>query len=151
MEEWCVWGHLEERIWSLLEENFGQKKSQISDKLCQWRDFKDNMVLLKIKFLSWSSHTMYPGKCGKVNKLYSWIFLWHWVRMPWWFRWPARIFCAWNFPGKKYWSGLPFPSPGDLPNPGIKPTSLVSSALAGIFFTTAPLEKPILTCCCCCC
>ena len=73
MEEWCVWGHLDERIWSLLVENFGQKKSQISVKLCQWRDFEDNMVLFKIKFLSWSSCTMYPGKCGKVNKLYSWI------------------------------------------------------------------------------
>ena len=26
-----------------------------------------------------------------------------------------------GFPGQEYWSGLPFPSPGDLPNPGIKP------------------------------
>ena len=34
------------------------------------------------------------------------------------------------------WSGLPFPPPGDLPNPGIEPTSLVSPALAGGFFTT---------------
>ena len=33
---------------------------------------------------------------------------------------PARLLCPWNFPGKEYWSGLPFPSPGDLPNPGIK-------------------------------
>ena len=31
-----------------------------------------------------------------------------------------------GFPRQKYWSGLPFPSPGDLPDPGIKP---VSSAL----------------------
>ena len=31
----------------------------------------------------------------------------------------------------KYWSGFPFPSPEDLPNPGIKPTSLASPALAG--------------------
>ena len=34
-----------------------------------------------------------------------------------------------------YWDGLPFPSPGDLPNPGNKPTS---PALAGGFFTTEP-------------
>ena len=33
---------------------------------------------------------------------------------------PARFLCPWDFPGKN-WSGLPFPSPGDLPNPGIKP------------------------------
>ena len=30
---------------------------------------------------------------------------------------------------QQYWSGLPFPSPGDLPNPGIKPTSLTSPAM----------------------
>ena len=42
---------------------------------------------------------------------------------------------------QEYWSRLPFPSPGDLPNPGIKPTSL-ASALTGVFFTTAPPEKP---------
>ena len=38
---------------------------------------------------------------------------------------------------QEYWSRLPFPSPGDLPNPGIKPTSLTSPALAGRFFTTS--------------
>ena len=43
---------------------------------------------------------------------------------------------------QEYWSRLPFPSPGDLPNPGIKPTSLASPALTGVFFTTAPPEKP---------
>ena len=36
---------------------------------------------------------------------------------------------------QEYWSGLPFPSPGDLPDPGIEPTSLASPALAGEFFT----------------
>ena len=36
-----------------------------------------------------------------------------------------------------YWSGLPFPPLKNLPNPGIKPTSLVSPALAGGFFTTS--------------
>ena len=36
---------------------------------------------------------------------------------------------------QEHWSGLPFPSPGDLTNPGIKPMSLVSAALAGEFFT----------------
>ena len=35
---------------------------------------------------------------------------------------------------QEYWSGLPFPSPGDLPDPGIEPPSLVSPALAGEFF-----------------
>ena len=36
---------------------------------------------------------------------------------------PARLLCPWGFSRKEYWSGLPFPSPGDLPNPGIKPRS----------------------------
>ena len=47
-----------------------------------------------------------------------------------------------RFPRSEYWSGLPFPSPGDLPNPGIKTTSPASPALAGGFFTTEPPEKP---------
>ena len=38
---------------------------------------------------------------------------------------------------QEYWSGLPFPSPGDLPNPGIEPMSLMSPASAGRFFTTS--------------
>ena len=41
-----------------------------------------------------------------------------------------------GFSRQEYWSGLPFPSPGDLPDPGIEPPSLISSALAGSFFTT---------------
>ena len=39
---------------------------------------------------------------------------------------------------QEYWNGLPFPSPGDLPNPGIEPTS---PTLAGRFFTTEPPGK----------
>ena len=47
-----------------------------------------------------------------------------------------------SFPRQEYWSGLPFPTPGDLPNPGIEPTSLTSPALAGRFFSTVPDGKP---------
>ena len=39
---------------------------------------------------------------------------------------------------QEYWSGLPCPPPGDLPNPGIQPMSLTSPALAGRFFTANP-------------
>ena len=42
-----------------------------------------------------------------------------------------------GFPRQEYWSGLPFPSPGDLPDPGIEPAP---PAFAGRFFTTAPWE-----------
>ena len=41
-----------------------------------------------------------------------------------------------GFSRQEYWSGLPCPLPGDLLNPGIKPTSLMSPVLAGGFFTT---------------
>ena len=46
-----------------------------------------------------------------------------------------------GFPKQEYWSGLPFPSPEDFPDPGIKLMSLVSLVLAGGFFTTEPPEK----------
>ena len=41
-----------------------------------------------------------------------------------------------DFSRQGYWHGLPFPSPGDLPDPGIEPMALASPALAGRFFTT---------------
>ena len=44
---------------------------------------------------------------------------------------------AMGFSRQEYWSELPFPSLGDIPKPGIKPTSLMSPALAGKFFTTS--------------
>ena len=42
-----------------------------------------------------------------------------------------------EFAGQEYWSGVPFPSPGDLPSQGNEPASLASAALAGGFFTSA--------------
>ena len=46
------------------------------------------------------------------------------------------------FSTQEYWSGLLCPPPGDLPDPGIKPTFLMSPALAGGFFTTETPGKP---------
>ena len=43
-----------------------------------------------------------------------------------------------GFSRSECWSGLPFPPPGDLPDPGLEPASPVSLALAGRFFTTIP-------------
>ena len=47
------------------------------------------------------------------------------------------------FSRQEYWSGLPFPSPGDLPNPGMELTFLEFPALAGGFFTTKPSGRPL--------
>ena len=44
---------------------------------------------------------------------------------------PTRLLCLWEFSRQEYWSGLPCPSPGDLPTPGIEPRSPVLQA----FFT----------------
>ena len=48
-----------------------------------------------------------------------------------------------GFPRQEYWSVLPFPIPGDLPDPGVEPASPVSPALASGFFTTPPPGMPI--------
>ena len=44
----------------------------------------------------------------------------------------------------KYWSGLPCPPAGDLPDPGIEPVSLTSAALAGRVFTTSATWETLL-------
>ena len=47
-----------------------------------------------------------------------------------------------EFSKQEYWNGLPFPTPGHLPNLGIKPVSPAPPSWAGVFFITAPLGKP---------
>ena len=49
-----------------------------------------------------------------------------------------------GFPRQEYWDRLPFLPPGDLLDPVIEPVSPVSLALAGRFFTTETLGKPII-------
>ena len=46
-----------------------------------------------------------------------------------------------GLPRQEYWSRLPFPTPGNLPDPGIEPALLVSPLLAGGFFTTVSPGK----------
>ena len=48
-----------------------------------------------------------------------------------------------GFSRQEYWSGLPFPPPGDFPNPEMEPASFVSPALAGGFFTTMLCGRPM--------
>ena len=59
----------------------------------------------------------------------------------WFFATLCTVSCQapllWGFSRQKYWSGLPYPPPGNLSNLGIKPGSLTSFALAGMFFTTS--------------
>ena len=58
---------------------------------------------------------------------------------PWTVAHQAPLFMG--FSRQEYWSGLSFPSPWDLPNPGIKSHTLGSATLVGRFFTIEPPEK----------
>ena len=55
---------------------------------------------------------------------------------------PSRLLCPWGFSSKNTRVGCHFLLQGNLPDPGIEPMSLVSPALVGGFFTTAPPGKP---------
>ena len=60
-----------------------------------------------------------------------------WLHMTLWTV-PCQTPLSMGFPRQEYWSGLPFPSPGDLPDPGIEP---LSPALAGGFITTSATRE----------
>ena len=60
------------------------------------------------------------------------------LRPPWTVACQAPL--SMEYSRQEHWSGSPFPSPDDLPDPGIKPMSLVPPA--GEFFTPAPAGKP---------
>ena len=75
--------------------------------------------------------------CSVAQSLsHVWLFATPWIVA---FQAPLSM----KFSRQKYWSGLPFSPPEDLPDPGIEPTSLASPALAGRFFTTVPPGKPV--------
>ena len=62
-----------------------------------------------------------------------WLFATPWTVAP-------QTLQSMGFSRQEYWSGLPFPSPGDLPSPGIEPAS---PAFVGELFTTEPPGKPL--------
>ena len=81
------------------------------------------------------SSTCQPGycHCHLVAKLFLTLFATAWAVA-------HQPSLPMGYLRQEYWSGLPFPSPGDLPNPGVKSSS---PALAGRFFTTDPPGKPV--------
>ena len=64
-----------------------------------------------------------------------WLFATPWIVA-------CQVSSVMEFSRQEYWNGLLFPTPGDIPDPGIEPTSLASLALAGRFLTTKPPGKP---------
>ena len=54
----------------------------------------------------------------------------------------SQALLSMEFSRQEYWSGLPFPSPGNLPDTGIEPMSLASTALGGRYLPAELLGKP---------
>ena len=73
---------------------------------------------------------LHPFKPCAQSLSYIWLFAAPWSVA-------HQVLLSTEFSWQEYWNGLPFPSPGDLPNPGIKSMSVASLALAGGFFTTS--------------
>ena len=94
-------------------------------RLCVWYGHGRDLQRLRYS-------TLLPSYCCLVAKLHLNLLVTLWAVA-------CQALLTMAFSRQEYWSGLPFPSPGDLPYPGIKPTS---SALAGGFFTTEPPGKP---------
>ena len=85
----------------------------------------------KIKSILFAKDYASNFSCCLVTQSYSnQLFVIPWTAVPP----PPRAPLSMGFPRQEYCSGLPFPSPGDLPHPGIQPTS---PELAGRFFTIA--------------
>ena len=82
---------------------------------------------------SWSLH-------ARVLRCFSHVRL---FATPWTISCQAPL--SMGFSGQAYWSGLPRPPPGDCPDLGIEPVSLLSPALAGSFTTSTTWEAPFLT------
>ena len=101
-----------------------------------------HFIIFFLKFFYWSivnlqcsasfKHTAkwfsYVHICVCWSLSHVWLFV-----APWTVAHQAPL--STEFSRQEYWSGLPFPTPGDFPNPGIEPVSLMSSALASGFFT----------------
>ena len=73
--------------------------------------------------------------CCLVTKSYPTLYV-----IPWTVALQAPL--SMGFPKQEYWSGLPFPFPRDLPNPGIKSMSPLSPALQTDSLPSKPLGKP---------
>ena len=80
-------------------------------------------------FASFISSRNQVGTCHVLSCICFFVILWTVARQA-----PLSM----EFSRQEYWSGLPFPPPGDLSNPATEPESLSCPALAGRFFTTEP-------------
>ena len=102
-----------------------------------WIFLRHQMISLKFSVKKMMLHLgflLYSTVCCLIAKLCLTLFA-----TPWAVACQAPL-SMW-FPRQEYWSGLLFPSPRYFPDPGIEPAS---PELAGGFFTTGKLSKPLL-------
>ena len=100
--------------------------------------FANSYQFWRIQFWSCEWDSLIIRLCVCVSHLsHVWLFA-----IPWIVACQAPL--SRGFSRQEYWSGLPCSPPGNLPDPGIEPTSLMSPELAGGFFTTRANRKHIL-------
>ena len=95
-----------------------------------------------------TSHCPYPSQCMILSLIFACVLCAQSLSCVWFFEtsWTVahQAPLSMGFSQQEYWSGLPFPPPGDLLHPGIEPESPVLPALAGRFFTTSTnWEAPV--------
>ena len=107
-------------------------------RLSDWTELKLYPIWLRMWELDYKDSWVPKNWCFWTVVLDSWESLGESLisdsATPWSIACQAPLFMG--FSRQDYWGGLPCPPPGNLPNPGIKPTFLKSSALAGWFFTS---------------
>ena len=90
------------------------------------------LAIMSHHFIRAATHWLLVHTCTLSCFSHVWLFVTLWTVAH-----QAPLYMG--FSRQEYWGGLPCPPPGDLPNPGIKPMSPISSALAGSFFTTSAM------------
>ena len=98
---------------------------------------KTNHIALLNSQLASPSTSMFLSWCFSCAQSLSWVWL---FATPWTVALQAPL--SMGFSRQEYWSGLPLPPPGDLPNTETEPASVASLALVGGFFTPVPPGKP---------
>ena len=109
--------------------------------LCPW-DYPGRKIEVGCHFLLSWIFQIWGSNPGLL-----WLLLWHMKSLQSCLTlWNSRAVACQSppfmgFSRQEYYSWLPYPPPGDLPDPGIEPASLMSPALADGFFTTEPPEQ----------
>ena len=135
-----VYGFVEEQLKGWLYDS-----DKTICRVCLWLIPQGNLVVILWKLLL-CSHDFQGNRSNRIciSKPMLLLGLLRCVRL---FATPGTVAykspLSMGFPSQEYWSGLPFPSPRDLPDPGIKPMSPVTPALPAGFFTTEPPGKLI--------